>query len=579
MLYPHDREAFRALRPRARGDPRRRGEAARSSRPRSRDALYGAADAPRDRRQARRATAPRCCPPSPSSTPTRSRCARGRAPRRRGRGSTPSRARVARDRGAPRHDPAAPLPTLARTPFFCSGCPHNTSTANPDGHAASAPASAATRWSCSRPRARATITGITQMGGEGAQLDRAWRRSPTADHFVQNLGDGTFHHSGSLAIRFAVAAGRQRHLQAALQRRRRDDRRPGRRRPADVPELTRWLALEGVKRIIVTTEDPERYSGVTLDPIAAVRHRDELAEAQARARRDPGRDRADPRPGVRRRDAPPAQARQGSPTPPQRILINERVCEGCGDCGAKSNCLSVLPVETEFGRKTQIHQASCNKDYSCLKGDCPSFLTVVPGKARGRAKRVDPAAAGRAARARAAASRATTSWCACPASAAPASSPSRRSCRWPRMLDGKHACGLDQTGLAQKGGPVVSDVRIAARPDRGLQQGVGRRGRPAASASTCSAPPTPRTCSSPTRSARSRSCQHARGADRRRWSPTPASRFPRARAHVRGDRAGHARATTTSTSTRRRSPRRCSATTCRPTSLLSAPPTSRLRCR
>jgi len=126
-----------------------------------------------------------------------------------------------------------------------------------------------------------------------------------------------------------------------------------------VPELTRWLALEGVKRVIVTTEDPSRYRGVSLDPIAEVRHRDDFAAAQSELARVKGvtvliHDQA----------APPRSAGCASAAnrrPRQRIHINERVCEGCGDCGAKSSCLSVLPVETEFGRKTQIHQASCNR--------------------------------------------------------------------------------------------------------------------------------------------------------------------------------------------------------------------------
>ncbi|HWI74446.1 MAG TPA: DUF6537 domain-containing protein, partial [Baekduia sp.] len=153
--------------------------------------------------------------------------------------------------------------------------------------------------------------------------------------------------------------------------------------------------------------------------------------------------------------------------PPERIHINERVCEGCGDCGAKSNCMSVLPVETEFGRKTQIHQSSCNKDYSCLKGDCPSFLTVIPAA---KQKKTTPSGF----------------------PAAPADLPAP-ALKVPRddflmrmpgmggtgvvtvsqilqmaaMLDGKHSYGLDQTGLAQKGGPVVSDVRIARDPIEG----------------------------------------------------------------------------------------------------------------
>jgi indolepyruvate ferredoxin oxidoreductase len=293
------------------------------------------------------------------------------------------------------------------------------------------------------------------MGGEGAQFVGA-APFTEAEHFVQNLGDGTFHHSGSLAIRFSVAAGTDVTYKLLYNDTVAMTGGQDVLGQLKVPELTRWLALEGVQKIIVTTEDPKRYKGVRLDPIAEVRHRDDFAAAQAELARVKGVTVLIHDQGCaaeKRR----LRKRGKIADPVERIHINERVCEGCGDCGEKSSCLSVLPVETEFGRKTQIHQASCNKDYSCAKGDCPSFLTVIPGK---KAKKVAPAP--------------------------PADLP-EPVLRVPRhdvlvrmpgvggtgvvtvsqilqmaaLLDGKHAYGLDQTGLAQKGGPVISDIRIS----------------------------------------------------------------------------------------------------------------------
>ncbi len=346
------------------------------------------------------------------------------------------------------------LPTAARTPYFCSGCPHNTSTGNPDGTLLGVGIGCHTMVLLA-PEGKGEVTGITQMGGEGVQF-AGMQPFTEADHFVQNLGDGTFHHSGSLAIRAAVSArvnvtykllyndtvamtGGQQVLGQLK-----------------VPELTKWLALEGVKQVIVTSDEPEKYEGVALDPIARVEHRDRLPEAQAELAKVEGVTVLIHDQGCaaeKRR----LRKRGKIADPVQRIHINERVCEGCGDCGEKSSCLSVLPVETEFGRKTQIHQASCNKDYSCVKGDCPSFLTVIPGE---KAKKVAPE----------------------PPAELPEPAlrvPHRdflvrmpgvggtgvvtvsQILQMAALLDGKHAFGLDQTGLAQKGGPVISDVRIS----------------------------------------------------------------------------------------------------------------------
>src|SRR3954449_3378268 len=361
----------------------------------------------------------------------------------------------------------APLP-LARTPFFCSGCPHNTSTANPDDTLLGVGIGCHTMVLLS-PEGKGTVTGITQMGGEGAQFV-GMQPFTEAEHFVQNLGDGTFHHSGSLAIRFAAAAGANVTYKLLYNDTVAMTGGQDVLGQLKVPELTRWLALEGVKRVIVTTEDPSRYKGVKLDPIAEVRHRDDFAAAQSELARVEGvtvfiHDQGCA--AEKRR----LRKRGKVADPVERIHINERVCEGCGDCGEKSSCLSVLPVETEFGRKTQIHQASCNKDYSCVKGDCPSFLEIVPGK---KAKKIAPA----------------------PPADLP--EPSLRvsrhdfTVRMPgiggtgvvtvsqilqmaALLDGKHSYGLDQTGLAQKGGPVISDVRISRSPIEGSNKASAGR--------------------------------------------------------------------------------------------------------
>ncbi len=200
----------------------------------------------------------------------------------------------------------------------------------------------------------------------------------TADrHYVQNMGDGTFHHSGSLAIRAAVAAGSQitfRLLYNDAIAMTGGQAAPGR---MGVPELTNWLQTEGVKRVIITTEDVASFDGAALAPGVPVRDRAQLQDALIELERVDGVTvliHTDRCATEERR----LRKRGKLPTPAQRVWINERVCEGCGDCGDKSSCLSVVPVATEFGRKTRIHQSSCTQDLACLDGDCPSFVVVTP---------------------------------------------------------------------------------------------------------------------------------------------------------------------------------------------------------
>lgn len=264
------------------------------------------------------------------------------------------------------------LPTR-RTAYFCSGCPHNRSTVIPDGSLAAGGIGCHTLVTMA-DREESQVTSLTQMGGEGAQ----WiGQAPftEVEHIFQNLGDGTYFHSGQLAVQASVAAGVNitykilynsavamtgaQNAQGAL----------------GVAGLCRKLVVEGVRRVIVCTEDPSAYRHERMPAEVAVWHRDRLDEAQRHLRDVPGvtvliydqQCAADAR---RRRK------RGLQPTRRTRVVINEAVCEGCGDCGVKSNCLSVQPVDTEFGRKTRIDQTSCNTDYTCLDGECPSFVTV-----------------------------------------------------------------------------------------------------------------------------------------------------------------------------------------------------------
>ncbi|HKU48172.1 MAG TPA: indolepyruvate ferredoxin oxidoreductase family protein [Burkholderiales bacterium] len=268
-----------------------------------------------------------------------------------------------------------PRVTAIRQPYFCSGCPHNTSTRVPEGSRATAGIGChfMAVW-----MNRSTST-FTHMGAEGAP----WiGQAPFTKekHIFANLGDGTYFHSGLLAIRAAVAAkvnmtykilyndavamtGGQRH--------------DG---PLDPPMISRQIAAEGVKPIVVVTDEPHKYpSNAGWAPGVTIRHRDELDAVQKELRETPGvsaliYDQTCASEKRRRRK------RNEFPDPAKRVVINEMVCEGCGDCSVKSNCLSVEPLETEFGRKRAINQSSCNKDYSCLKGFCPSFVTVEGGR-------------------------------------------------------------------------------------------------------------------------------------------------------------------------------------------------------
>ena len=276
------------------------------------------------------------------------------------------------------------IDTSDRTPFFCSGCPHNTSTRVPEGSRAVAGIGChyMTVW-----MDRSTTT-FSQMGGEGV----SWvgQAAFTTDrHVFSNLGDGTYYHSGLLAVRQSIAAGVNITYKILFN----DAVAMTGGQPVDgtlkVPEMTRELDAEGAVRVVVVTDEPERYEAADIAARLAkgvtVHHRDELDQVQKQLREISGctviiYDQTCATEKRRRRK------RGTLVDPAKRVVINELVCEGCGDCSVQSNCLSVEPVETEFGRKRRINQNTCNKDYSCVKGFCPSFITVEGGQLKGKKK-------------------------------------------------------------------------------------------------------------------------------------------------------------------------------------------------
>jgi indolepyruvate ferredoxin oxidoreductase len=275
------------------------------------------------------------------------------------------------------------LTSAERQPWFCSGCPHNTSTKVPEGSRAMAGIGChfMSIW-----MDRSTI-GFTQMGGEGVP----WvgqQPFTTDQHIFANLGDGTYFHSGLLAVRQAIAAGVNITYKilyndaVAMTGGQQVGERP---EGHSVVQIAQSMRAEGAVKIVVVTDEPEKYDGVTLVAGVAVHHRDELDTIQREFREIKGTtviiyDQTCATEKRRRR-------KRGSMVDvAKRVVINELVCEGCGDCSVQSNCLSVEPLETEFGRKRTINQSSCNKDFSCVKGFCPSFVTVEGGQLKKSSK-------------------------------------------------------------------------------------------------------------------------------------------------------------------------------------------------
>jgi indolepyruvate ferredoxin oxidoreductase len=349
--------------------------------------------------------------------------------------------------------------SLTRPAYFCSGCPHNRSTVVPEGSMAAAGIGC---HAMALGMERHTL-GITHMGGEGAQ----WiGMAPFTDmpHMFQNIGDGTFFHSGSMAISAAVASGvniTYKILYNAAVAMTGGQEAAG---ALPIPELTRKLEAEGVRKTIVVAEDPAKYRRLQLAANAEVRDREALDAAQRELREMPGTTVViyDQQCAAEKR----RHRKRGKLAEPSlRVVINEAACEGCGDCGAKSNCLSVQPIDTEFGRKTQIHQSSCNKDYSCLKGDCPSFVTVdVVSSPHQRSRPVLPdiAALLQEPEHRASCTGGYAIYMAGIGGTGVVTVSTLLGTAG--FLEGKYVRAFDQTGLSQKGGPVVSSLKFAERP-------------------------------------------------------------------------------------------------------------------
>jgi indolepyruvate ferredoxin oxidoreductase len=274
-------------------------------------------------------------------------------------------------------------PSADRMPWFCSGCPHNTSTKVPEGSRAMAGIGChfMSVW-----MDRSTV-GFTQMGGEGTPWIGQQHFSHEK-HVFANIGDGTYFHSGILAIRQSIAAGVNitykilyNDAVAMTGGQRVGERAEGH----SVVQIAQSMRAEGAVVIKVVTDEPEKYNGVALADGVLVHHRDELDAIQRELREVKGctviiYDQTCATEKRRRR-------KRGTMVDPAvRVMINELVCEGCGDCGVQSNCLSVEPLETEFGRKRTINQNTCNKDTSCLKGFCPSFVSIEGGQLKKKSK-------------------------------------------------------------------------------------------------------------------------------------------------------------------------------------------------
>lgn len=259
-----------------------------------------------------------------------------------------------------------------RAPFFCSGCPHNTSTKTPEG-SISGGGIGCHVMALSQPALKTKT--FSQMGGEGVQWIGAAPFSKT-EHIFQNLGDGTYQHSGLLAIRAAVAAKANITYKILYNDAVAMTGGQAAEGQIDPARITRQLKAEGVERILLVSDNPERWTGnPDLADGVGIHHRDHM-DAVQRDLRERGGVSAIVYEQTCAAEKRRRRKRGAYPDPNKRLFINQRVCEGCGDCSVQSNCISIEPVQTDFGRKRAINQNACNKDFSCVKGFCPSFVEV-----------------------------------------------------------------------------------------------------------------------------------------------------------------------------------------------------------
>jgi indolepyruvate ferredoxin oxidoreductase len=369
---------------------------------------------------------------------------------------------------------------VSRSPYYCSGCPHNRSTRAPEGSIVGAGIGCHTMAMFMDPDRFGDIAGLTCMGNEGLQ----WvGMEPFVEtrHLIQNLGDGTYFHSGQLAIQGAVAAGVDITYKLLWNGAVAMTGGQDVQGQVALPAVARSLLAQGVARVLVTTDDTRRYRGIDLPPGVDVWPRDRIMDAQEVLSETPGVTVLIHDQGCAA-EARRARKRGLLPTPDRRVVINHRLCEGCGNCGEVSNCLSVQPLDTPFGRKTTIDQTTCNFDYSCIEGDCPAFMTVKTSpvwwrRRAGRGPDVET----------------RTEVPAAPddlPEPVPVVDPDDVSIRitgiggtgvvtvsqvlgTAAMFDGLEVRGLDQIGLSQKAGPVVSDLHLT----RELPADTSRLGR------------------------------------------------------------------------------------------------------